>query len=154
VGSVTDSCCSCFWKFDWLFLTYYIVLSISFSSQLQEKVLGENHPTVLASLDRVAESSAAANLGTASLKQYNELLERLYEEASFNKLQESTILYKMSKVHKQNHDLDSQIGKLQLALKVLRVADVTKEKDALEQDIQKDLLMARQRIAKEELEWV
>jgi hypothetical protein len=126
----------------------------SFFYQLQEDVLGENHPTVLATLDRLAESSANANLGNASLKQYNELLERLYEEASFDKLQESTILYKMSKVHKQNHDFDSQIGKLQLALKVLRAADITKEKGALELDIQKELLMARQRLEKAELEWV
>ena len=124
------------------------------SLQLLEDVLGESHPTVLETLDRLAEACAAANLGTAALKHNSELLERLYGEANFDKLQESSILYRMSKIHKQNQDVESQIGKLHLALKVLRTAQNSERKDAIEQGIQKDLRLARQYVEKEELDWV
>ena len=121
---------------------------------LQENVLGESHPTVLETLDRLAEASADANLGSAAMKHNSELLERLYGEANFDKVQEATILYRMSKIHKQHQDVESQIGKLHLANKVLITAIKTKRSEALSNDIQHDLHMARQLIEKQQLDWV
>jgi tetratricopeptide (TPR) repeat protein len=146
---------------------FLIVFSLSLLLQLQEKVLGLNHPTVLSTLDSLADACGAANHGNHALKYYNELLERLHDQddedgSNERVLQEAIILYKMSRAHLASKDLDSQLSKLQLASKLLRTTDNessnnsndAKQRQQLEHQVQVDMRLARQSLEKQELEWV
>ena len=82
----------------------------------------------------------------------------------FNRVLEATILYKMSKIHQTQNDLDSQVSKLHLASKILRLEDVDddnytsvhRERERLERQIQVDIRHARQALEQQqqEFEWV
>jgi hypothetical protein len=120
--------------------------------QLKEKVLGPHHPTVMSTLDSLADTCAAGNHGTLGLKYYNEILERFYDQEDESKLQEAVIFYKMSKIHKQANDLEPQLNKLLFASKVLRMEDsLTQEGKQLEHQIEVDIQLAQQELEEEEL---
>jgi flavorubredoxin len=123
--------------------------------QLQEKVLGPHHPTVMSTLDSLADTCAAANHGPLGLKYYNEILERFHDQEEESKLEEAVIFYKMSKIHKQANDLESQLTKLHFASKVLLMEDsMTNERKQLEHQIQVDIRSARKEFEEQELQWV
>jgi hypothetical protein len=124
-----------------------------FLFQLLEKVLGPNHLTVMSTLDCLAEVCTVANHEPHALKYYTEYLDRLYEQDAATEPQ-ATTLFKMSKVHSKQNDLESQLNKLHLAVKTLRSDTMTKEGKELERHIQVDLRLARQELEKQELEWV
>lgn len=158
--------------------------------QLQEKVLGQHHPSVLSILDNLAEACAKAGHASHALKYYNELMERYHDldeehnhhdrkhtkkgrginstntttTMKFGRVLEATILHKMSQIHSSTNDLDSQVSKLHLASKILRLEDVDddnytsvhRERERLERQIQIDIRNARQALEQqqEEFEWV
>ena len=120
--------------------------------------MGPNHPTVLATFGTLADACVCANHGTVALKYYEEILERLNErDEDDSRLQEAVILHKMSKIHKQHGDLQSELTKLQRASRVLRLdsrTSMSKQAEDLDHVIQVDLREARQTLEAKELQWV
>jgi len=117
--------------------------------------MGPNHPAVLGTLDSLAETFVAANRGKHALQCFSLMLERLNEQEESTRDQRAMVLFKMSKVHLQTDDIQSQINKLHAALKVLRSeADVTETGQELEQMIQMDLRASRQAMEQKHKEWV
>ena len=124
-------------------------------SQLYEKVLGNHHPTVMSTLESLAETFWDAEEEALSLKYFNEILERLHDQDEESKFQEATILHKMSKVHLGDRDLESELTKLQIALTVLRMeTSMSSEAKLLANKIHADMEMVRQELEKQELKWV
>ena len=128
---------------------------------LQESVLGRLHSTVLSTLDNLADSCANSGQAADALKHYSAVYERfraLKGSGGKNVLRaEAVLLYKMSRVHRQRNDRESQLEKLQLALRAVRAYPETAEDsqtDTLERRIQYDIRTCREQLEKEELEWI
>ena len=137
--------------------------------QLQEKVLGPQHPTVLSTLDSLAEACAASNHGSHAIKFYNEILERFHRNTTTpsskfgsskrRKRAEAVLLYKMSRVYGQQKVRQSQFEMLKLALVAIRSvahADESRpereQREVLEKRIQSDVRMVQEEL--ENMEWV
>jgi tetratricopeptide (TPR) repeat protein len=136
--------------------------------QLQEKVLGPQHPTVLSTLDSLAEACAASNHGSHAIKFYNEILERFHRNTSKSstfgsskrrKRAEAVLLYKMSRIYGQQKVRQSQLEMLKLALVAIRSVSYDDEsspereqRELLEKRIQTDVRMVQEEL--EKLEWV
>ena len=129
---------------------------------LQETVLGRSHATVLSTLDNLADSCASSGQAADSLRHYHTVLTRFRVggRSGSQKLlrAEAVLLYKMSRVHRQRNDLDSQLDALKLALRAVRAlsdpAVGGANTDALERRIQYDIRSCRERIEKSDLKWV
>lgn len=129
---------------------------------LQETVLGRSHATVLSTLDNLADSCASGGQAADALRHYNTILTRFRVggRSGGQKLlrAEAVLLYKMSRVHRQRNDLESQLDSLKLALRSVRAlsdpAVGGAKTDALERRIQYDIRSCRERIEKSDLKWV
>lgn len=134
----------------------------------QERVLGRSHPTVLSTFDNLADSCANSGNTTDALKFYNMILDRFRAGAkasstSCNKMllrAEAVLLYKMSRVHRQRNDRESQLDSLKLALQSIRAfseangASSGRSIDTLERRIQYDIRSCREQLEKDQLKWV
>jgi tetratricopeptide (TPR) repeat protein len=123
--------------------------------QFQEKALGRNHGTVVATLETIAEACLADANTSLALKYYKEVLGRL--DSSHSTIQEATTLYKISRVNLQNNELESQLRSLQMASNILQSDSSTKksrDRVELEQRIQRDLNTSREMMNKPNLNWV
>ena len=93
---------------------------------LQERVLGRSHATVLSTLDNLADSCANSGHAADALKYYNTVLERFRVLGSSTPSTrkglraEAVLLYKMSRVHRQRNDREAQLDTLKLALRSIR----------------------------------
>eukprot|EP00977_Amphora_coffeiformis_P013721 scaffold3666_cov160-Amphora_coffeaeformis.AAC.2 len=129
---------------------------------LQETVLGRSHATVLSTLDNLADSCASSGQAVDSLRHYNTILTRFRVggRSGSQKLlrAEAVLLYKMSRVHRQRNDFESQLDSLKLALRAVRAlsdpANGGGNADGLERRIQYDIRSCRERIEKSDLKWV
>jgi tetratricopeptide (TPR) repeat protein len=126
---------------------------------LQECVLGRSHPTVLSTLDNLADSCVNSGHAVDALKYYNMLLDRFRVggRGDNEKLlrAEAVLLYKMSRVHRQRNDREAQLDSLKLALRALRSEKgKNKSQDTLERRIQYDIRECRELLEKEQLKWV
>jgi tetratricopeptide (TPR) repeat protein len=105
--------------------------------ELQERVLGRTHSTVLSTLDNLADSCANSGQTGDALKYYSMVLERFKavtrsgggsggsgsgnNNSSENVPRaEAVLLYKMSRVHRQRNDREAQLSALKLALRAVR----------------------------------
>jgi tetratricopeptide (TPR) repeat protein len=103
--------------------------------ELQERVLGRTHSTVLSTLDNLADSCANSGQTGDALKYYSMVLERFKAvtrsgggsggSGSNNSSEnvpraEAVLLYKMSRVHRQRNDREAQLSALKLALRAVR----------------------------------
>jgi predicted regulator of amino acid metabolism with ACT domain len=100
-----------------------------------------------------------------ALRQYNSILERFQEapipanDSVARNRAEAVILYKMSKVHRKQNDIEAEVNKLELALRVVREIVATTEKEAeqrerLETQILSDISKGRKELDSIDLEWV
>ena len=129
---------------------------------LQETVLGRSHATVLSTLDNLADSCASSGQAADSLRHYNTILTRFRVEGRSGSQKllraEAVLLYKMSRVHRQRNDLESQLDSLKLALRAVRALSDPSvggvNTDGLERRIQYDIRSCRERIEKSDLKWV
>ena len=128
---------------------------------LQESVLGRSHPTVLSTLDNLADSCANSGHAVDALKYYNMVLERFRVggKVSSKKIlrAEAVLLYKMSRVHRQRNDLETQLDKLKLALRSIRAfSDAVGggRTDTLERRILYDIRECREQLEKDEMQWI
>jgi tetratricopeptide (TPR) repeat protein len=125
---------------------------------LQESVLGRSHSTVLSTLDNLADSCANSGNVSDALKYYNMVLAR-FRAGNLGKKNwraEAVLLYKMSRVHRQQNDTESQLESLKLALQSVRQypGNLPGRTDTLERRIQYDIRACRERIEKQELKWL
>lgn len=133
---------------------------------------------MLSTLDSLAEACAKSNHPSHAIKYYNEILERFHRNpmtvptkgstSNRRKRAEAVLLYKMSRVHKQQDDRESELGKLRLALRAIRSlnsagegeagsaknSEDRQQAEALERRIQNDIRSAREATEKIELQWV
>lgn len=125
---------------------------------LQETVLGRSHSTVLSTLDNLADSCANSGHAKDALKYYNMVLVRFRaaggtDSNKFHRA-EAVLLYKMSRVHRQQNDRRAQLDSLKLALRSIRhytesMADG--RTDTLERRIKYDIRACRELEEKDEL---
>eukprot|EP00429_Kryptoperidinium_foliaceum_P011170 CAMPEP_0176002930 /NCGR_PEP_ID=MMETSP0120_2-20121206/906_1 /TAXON_ID=160619 /ORGANISM="Kryptoperidinium foliaceum, Strain CCMP 1326" /LENGTH=846 /DNA_ID=CAMNT_0017335545 /DNA_START=162 /DNA_END=2703 /DNA_ORIENTATION=- len=115
---------------------------------IQEQVLGEVHPTVVTTLESLARACTLSGHRDHALKYYNECLERLYEIDEDNREEQARIMFLMSGVHESMGDMESQIEKLQLASKVLRLDEISREGADLEYQIVEKLAQVRDLLAR------
>lgn len=109
--------------------------------ELQERVLGRTHSTVLSTLDNLADSCANSGQTADALKYYSMVLERFKAVTRSGgggggggnnsnnhsgggsenvPRAEAVLLYKMSRVHRQRNDREAQLSALKLALRAVR----------------------------------
>ena len=130
------------------------------AADLQEQVLGRSNPSVLSTLDCLADSSASGGQTTDALRYFNMILTR-YRVGGAPGSQtvlraEAVLLYKMSRVHRQRNDRESQLDTLKLALRSVRaLADAgPTRKDALERRIVYDMRSCREHMDKNKMKWI
>lgn len=134
---------------------------------LQEAVLGQSHATVLSTLDILADSYANSGRAAEALQYYNMVLGRFRDQgrnsssSSSSKLlrAEAILLYKMSRVHRQRGDIESQLETLKSALTAVRMqaqsgASLAQGTDTLERRIQCDVRACREEMEKNDLKWI
>jgi len=128
---------------------------------LQENVLGRSHSTVLSTLDNLADSCANSGQASDALKYYKMILERFQvggRSGSKKVLRaEAVLLYKMSRVHRQRNDRESQLDTLKLALRSIRAYSDTSggnKTDTLQRRIQYDIRACREDLEKNDLKWI
>eukprot|EP00563_Minutocellus_polymorphus_P003833 CAMPEP_0181036952 /NCGR_PEP_ID=MMETSP1070-20121207/9141_1 /TAXON_ID=265543 /ORGANISM="Minutocellus polymorphus, Strain NH13" /LENGTH=2032 /DNA_ID=CAMNT_0023114633 /DNA_START=338 /DNA_END=6437 /DNA_ORIENTATION=+ len=88
---------------------------------LQESVLGKHHPTVLSTLDSLAEASARINESQDAIRHYNSCLIRYNAWAKSGQMSSeqrrgsAIVLFKISRVHLKQKDFDASHRKLKEA---------------------------------------
>jgi tetratricopeptide (TPR) repeat protein len=126
--------------------------------ELQEAVLGDLHPTVLSTLDNLADSCAHSGNANESLTYYGQILERFRSGGRIKSKKmiraEAVLLYKMSRVHRQKHDREAQLETLTLALDAIYAynSNPTPEgsgkTDSLERRIHYEMNTCREQLGK------
>ena len=133
------------------------------TSQIQEDILGGTHPTVLSTLDSLAEALGSSGQAEEAYKTQEMILKRFQttEPVGSRRLYraQAGLKYKMSKSAKQMNNRDNQIKNLQQALQAVRLLEETSEAarnqaNALEKRILSDLREARGSMESNELNWV
>lgn len=132
--------------------------------ELQERVLGPSHATVLSTLDNLADSCANCGNSTDALKHYNVVLNRFRTNRTKqvgdrnSKLfrAEAVLLYKMSRVYRRQNDREEQLNMLKSALQAIRQYSASSDGriDTLERRIHYDIRALREQCEKDELKWI
>jgi tetratricopeptide (TPR) repeat protein len=129
--------------------------------ELQEKVLGRNHATVLSTLDSLADSCANSGNSNDALMYYGEIAKRLFQEggnSSKNRRAEAVLLYKISRVHRHRNDFASQLESLKRALLSVRSSPEREDiqgnsLDTLERRILYDIRACREQFERQGKKW-
>mmetsp|Transcript_19453 Transcript_19453/g.28831 ORF Transcript_19453/g.28831 Transcript_19453/m.28831 type:complete len:1202 (-) Transcript_19453:323-3928(-) len=95
-------------------------------------VLGETHPTVLTTMDNLADAlslSEGCSEALQALRYYSKILSKLKEVGDVkNKSQtEAVVLYKMSRIHRQQKDSEAELDTLERALIAVKAIPVRTE---------------------------
>lgn len=126
-------------------------------SKLQEKIMAEDHPTVLATLESLGEACLDARRFSHALKYYSELFDRSQSNQSMSRMKQAKILHKIAIIHEHQDDPLAQREKLELALRFLRSEsrnDLRVEQEALDKKLEKELLRVKEEIEKKDENWV
>jgi hypothetical protein len=110
-------------------------------------------------MDSLADSLSQSGGCAQALRYYDEILNRfdyLYEVGT---QAEAVILYKMSRAHRAQNDTESELSKLQSALRIIRASNSTgvsekKRKLQLERHILADIRRAREELERTQLDWI
>jgi len=128
---------------------------------LQEGVLGKTHPTVVTTMDSFADALSMCGGCSQALRYYSEILSRLeyVVDISNRRQAEAVILYKMSRAHRKQNDVEAEVDKLMKALHAVRGTGVAtpsekKRKEQLERHILADIRRSREELEQMELEWI
>jgi len=108
----------------------------------------------MGTLESLALACSLSDHEDHALKYYNECLERLYEQDDDRREQQATIMYKMSKIHGNLDDRESQEEKLHLALKILRVDTISPEGEDLAHQLEQEIEQLRRELDQHAPEWV
>ena len=94
------------------------------NSQLQERIMPPEHPTVLITLESLAETCLDARRFTHALKYYRELFDRSQSLEPLDCLKQAATLQTMAIIYGQLDDPKAQKQKLEMALKFIRSMSV------------------------------
>lgn len=125
--------------------------------QLQEKIMGEEHPTVLATLENLGEACLDARRYSHALKYYSELFDRSQSSESLTRMKQAKILHKVAIIHEHQDDPAAQREKLELALRFLRSESIEgseEEQERLGRKLQEELLSVKEEMEKKDENWV
>lgn len=124
--------------------------------EMQERVLGRSHATVLTTMDNLADSCANSGQAAAALQYYKMLFMRFRssggKDSSKYHRAEAILHYKMSRVYRQIKKGKSQLDSLKLALAAMSL--YTKStgdnngSDTLERRIKFDIRACREQLEK------
>jgi len=109
---------------------------------LQESILGKHHPTVIGTLDSLAEATARINKYDDAIRLYNSCLMRHNASAKSGQMSSEQrcasviVLFKISRVHLKQRDFDSAHRKLNEAMFYAKGLDGDLE-EKIEAEIQK-----------------
>lgn len=130
---------------------------ISITLQLQEKIMGEDHPTVLATLENLGEACLDARRFSHALKYYSELFDRSQSSESVSRMKQAKILHKVAIIHEHQDDPAAQREKLELALRFLQSESTEgneEEQERLDSKLQEELLLVKEEMEKKGEDWV
>jgi len=138
--------------------------------QLQEAVLGQSHSTVLATLDILADSNARSNDCANAIRYYLRILDEIRAQHSLetsqaasalkNKRAEAAVLYKLSRVHRQQNDREAALDRLEQALQTVKLISRGPRGKrvpgsfSLESKIQREIETVREEMEEIRLEWL
>lgn len=109
----------------------------------------------MVTLESLAHACSLCDHEDHALKCYNECLERLYEQEEDSLEHQAAIMLKMSRIHRNLNDPQSQIEKLHLASKILRGGDKLSAEGAdLSNQIKAEISEARQALDRRGVDWV
>jgi len=103
------------------------------SLSLQERIMNREHPTILITLESLAETCLDAKRFTHALKYYTELFERSQSMELVDCLKQAQTLYTLSTIYGYLDDPKVQKKKLEMALRFLRSDDVSSRGDKIEE---------------------
>lgn len=97
-------------------------------------------------MDSLADALSSSGGCSQGLQYYEEILSRLesIEDASNRRQAEAVILYKMSRAHRKQNDVEAEVDKLEKALLAIRATEVNttsegRRKELLERQILTDI---------------
>lgn len=114
------------------------------SLSLQERIMYPEHPTVLSTLESLAETCLDAQRFSHALKYYTQLFDRSQSMKSVNSLKQATTLQTIATIYCHLGDNSEQKKKLEMALRIIRSDNdtsdtATVDRVAIEKKIQMDL---------------
>jgi len=117
------------------------------------------HPTVLSTLESLAETCVDARRFSHALKYYTQLFDRCQSLDLVNCLKQASTLQTIASIHGHLDDPKAQMNKLEMALKFIRSDDDTsdstrEERAALEKEIQRELQLIKGDLQAKEDKWV
>ena len=119
--------------------------------QLQRELLGKEHPTVLSTMDAVADALSVCGICVDALQMYKELLR--YMDTTTQSRGRAVLLYKASQVHRQQRDYQSELARLEEALTCTQTLE-RQNREALERAIKESIQRARKQVQNAEYDWI
>eukprot|EP00531_Pseudo-nitzschia_arenysensis_P016963 CAMPEP_0116128876 /NCGR_PEP_ID=MMETSP0329-20121206/7621_1 /TAXON_ID=697910 /ORGANISM="Pseudo-nitzschia arenysensis, Strain B593" /LENGTH=1317 /DNA_ID=CAMNT_0003623099 /DNA_START=132 /DNA_END=4087 /DNA_ORIENTATION=- len=108
------------------------------SLSLQERIMPPEHPTVLITLESLAETCLDARRFTHALKYYRELFDRSQTMEPLDCMKQATTLQTMASIHGKLNDPSAQKKKLEMAIKFVRSSSI---EDPIERRALEDRLL-------------
>ena len=117
---------------------------------MQEKVLGKSNPSVLSTMDNLADSCANSGNTNEALKYYELVLGRIRSQGATDKKSRragAVLLYKISRVYRKKSRWPEQLERLKEARDIAKLdAELTGRSDPLERKILYDIRACRENI--------
>ena len=112
-------------------------------------------------MDSLADALSLSGGCSHALQYYSEILSRLeyIVDMSNRRQAEAVILYKMSRAHRKQNDIEAELDKLQMALRAIRATSVKtasekRRKEELERHIMTDIRGSQEELKKMQLDWI
>ena len=85
----------------------------------------KTHPTVIATMDSLADALSLSGGCSQALQYYEEILSRLEygDDVSNRRQAEAVVLYKMSRAHRRQNDIEAEVVKLDQALLAIQASE-------------------------------
>ena len=112
-------------------------------------------------MDSLADALSLSGGCSRALEYYGEILSRLdyIEDISNRRQAEAVILYKMSRAHRRQNDVEAELDKLRKALSAVQATGAKtvseqRRKELLEEQILKDIQESRQAMKTMQFDWI
>jgi hypothetical protein len=112
-------------------------------------------------MDSLADALSLSGGCSRALEYYGEILSRLdyIEDISNRRQAEAVILYKMSRAHRRQNDVEAEVDKLCKALSAVQATGAKtmseqRRKELLEEQILRDIQESRQTMKKMQFDWI
>ena len=112
-------------------------------------------------MDSLADALSLSGGCSRALEYYGEILSRLdyIEDISNRRQAEAVILYKMSRAHRRQNDVEAELDKLRKALSAVQATGAKtvseqRRNELLEEQILKDIQESRQAMKTMQFDWI